>query len=138
MPFGAAPPTEAGTERDVDDAFETMAQQKVSAVLYGATLFFQVIAERLVALALMRDLDTFDVGPARPRVRPADERLHGFVVALEHGLDGAIRPVRHPAGEPGRLRPLPSRVAKEDALDAPVDDDALPHPRATALSASSS
>jgi ABC-type uncharacterized transport system substrate-binding protein len=41
----------AGTEREVDEAFATMAQQKVSAVLYGATLFYQVISARLIALA---------------------------------------------------------------------------------------
>ena len=41
----------AGTEAEVDAVFATMAQQNVSAVLYGATLFFQVIADRLIALA---------------------------------------------------------------------------------------
>ena len=41
----------AGTESEIDAAFSTMEKQKVSAVLYGATLFFQVIANRLIALA---------------------------------------------------------------------------------------
>jgi putative ABC transport system substrate-binding protein len=41
----------AGTERELDEAFAVMAQQKVSAVLYGATTFFQVIGARLIALA---------------------------------------------------------------------------------------
>jgi ABC-type uncharacterized transport system substrate-binding protein len=40
-----------GTEDEVDQAFMTMAERNVAAVLYGATLFFQVISERLVALA---------------------------------------------------------------------------------------
>jgi putative ABC transport system substrate-binding protein len=40
-----------GTEEDVDRAFATMAERNVAAVMYGATLFFQVISERLVALA---------------------------------------------------------------------------------------
>jgi putative ABC transport system substrate-binding protein len=40
-----------GTEEQVDEAFATMAQRNVAAILYGATLFFQVIGERLVALA---------------------------------------------------------------------------------------
>jgi putative ABC transport system substrate-binding protein len=35
----------------VDEAFAVMAQQKMSAVLYGATTFFQVIGARLTALA---------------------------------------------------------------------------------------
>jgi len=41
----------AGTEREVDAAFAAMAEQKVSAVLFGTTPFYQVINERLVALA---------------------------------------------------------------------------------------
>ena len=40
-----------GTEEQVDKAFSTMAERNVGAILYGATLFFQVISERLVALA---------------------------------------------------------------------------------------
>jgi putative ABC transport system substrate-binding protein len=40
-----------GTEEEVDRAFATMAERNVAAVLYGATLFFQVIMDRLVALA---------------------------------------------------------------------------------------
>jgi len=40
-----------GTEEEVDKAFATMAERNVAGVLYGASLFFQVISERLVALA---------------------------------------------------------------------------------------
>jgi putative ABC transport system substrate-binding protein len=40
-----------GTEEEVDKAFATMAERNVAGVLYGATLFFQVISARLVALA---------------------------------------------------------------------------------------
>jgi putative ABC transport system substrate-binding protein len=40
-----------GTEDEVDKAFATMAERNVVAVLYGTTLFFQVISQRLVALA---------------------------------------------------------------------------------------
>jgi ABC-type uncharacterized transport system substrate-binding protein len=43
---------EAGTEEQVDKAFAMMAELNVAAILYGTTLFFQVISERLVALAL--------------------------------------------------------------------------------------
>jgi len=39
------------TEEEIDKAFATMAERNVAGVLYGATLFFQVISERLVALA---------------------------------------------------------------------------------------
>jgi putative ABC transport system substrate-binding protein len=40
-----------GTVEEVDRAFATMAERNVAAVLYAANLFFQVISERLVALA---------------------------------------------------------------------------------------
>ena len=33
----------AGTERELEESFGAMAQQKVSAILYGATVFYQVI-----------------------------------------------------------------------------------------------
>ena len=36
---------------EVDKAFATIAERNVAAILYGATLFFQVIGERLIALA---------------------------------------------------------------------------------------
>jgi putative ABC transport system substrate-binding protein len=42
---------EAGTEEQFDKAFAMMAERNVAAILYGANLFFQVISERLVALA---------------------------------------------------------------------------------------
>jgi len=41
----------AGTDRELDEVFAAMAQQKVSAVLYGTSTFFQVISARLIALA---------------------------------------------------------------------------------------
>ncbi len=40
-----------GSEEQVDKAFATMAEHNIGAIVYGATLFFQVISERLVALA---------------------------------------------------------------------------------------
>jgi len=41
----------AGTEREVEDAFATMSRERVAAVVFGASVFFQVITDRLVALA---------------------------------------------------------------------------------------
>ena len=41
----------AATEQEVDQAFATMAAQKVVAVVFGASVFYQVITDRLVALA---------------------------------------------------------------------------------------
>ena len=40
-----------GTEEQVDEVFAAMAERNVTAIVYGATLFFQVIRERLVVLA---------------------------------------------------------------------------------------
>jgi len=42
----------AGTEREVTEAFATMVQQKASAVLYGASTFYQVISAHLIELAV--------------------------------------------------------------------------------------
>jgi ABC-type uncharacterized transport system substrate-binding protein len=41
----------AGSEREIDEVFATMAQRKVVAVIFGTTPFYQVVADRLVALA---------------------------------------------------------------------------------------
>ena len=41
----------AGTVAQVEKAFATMAERNVAAILYGTRLFFQVISDRLVALA---------------------------------------------------------------------------------------
>jgi putative tryptophan/tyrosine transport system substrate-binding protein len=41
----------ASTEEQVDQAFAAMAERKVVAIFYGAHVFFQVVSERLVALA---------------------------------------------------------------------------------------
>ena len=41
----------AGTESEVEAAFAAMAREKVAAVVFGAAVFFQVITDRLVALA---------------------------------------------------------------------------------------
>ena len=46
----------AGTEREIDAAFPGMAQQRVSAVLYGSSTFFQVVSGRLVALAAQQSI----------------------------------------------------------------------------------
>ena len=40
-----------GAEPEVNPAFETIAKRKVGAVLYSANLFYQVVLDRLVALA---------------------------------------------------------------------------------------
>ncbi|MFL4984062.1 MAG: ABC transporter substrate-binding protein [Xanthobacteraceae bacterium] len=66
-----------GTEEEAGKAFATMADRNVAAVFYAANLFFQVISERLVALA------------ARHRI-PAVYEWREFVTAgglLSYGTD---------------------------------------------------
>jgi putative ABC transport system substrate-binding protein len=46
----------AGNASEIDAAFATMAQQKVSAVLYGASTFFQVVSDQLIALAAKQSI----------------------------------------------------------------------------------
>jgi putative ABC transport system substrate-binding protein len=41
----------ASTESEVDEAFATIAARKADAIVYGAGVFFQVVRDRLVALA---------------------------------------------------------------------------------------
>jgi len=41
----------AETEREAEESFAAMAQQNVSAIIYGATLFYQTISARLIELA---------------------------------------------------------------------------------------
>ena len=42
----------AGTESEAENAFATMSREKVIAVVYGASPYFQVIMDRLIALAV--------------------------------------------------------------------------------------
>ena len=41
----------AGTEIEAEDAFATMSREKVVALVFGASVFYQVIADQLIALA---------------------------------------------------------------------------------------
>jgi putative ABC transport system substrate-binding protein len=46
----------AGTESDMDSAFAAMIRQRVSAILYGASTSFQVVKDRLIALAAQHSI----------------------------------------------------------------------------------
>ena len=46
----------AATDSEIDSAFVAMARQKVSAVLYGASTSFQVVKDRLIALAARQSI----------------------------------------------------------------------------------
>ena len=50
---------EIGAEDQIDRAFAIMAERKVVAILYGTTLYFQVISDRLIALAARYKLPAF-------------------------------------------------------------------------------
>src|SRR6516165_8069189 len=41
----------AGNEKEINEAFATIVERRVAAILYGATLFFQVRQDQLIALA---------------------------------------------------------------------------------------
>jgi putative ABC transport system substrate-binding protein len=46
----------AGTESEIDAAFAAMTRQKVNALLYGASTSFQVVKDRLIALAARQSI----------------------------------------------------------------------------------
>jgi putative tryptophan/tyrosine transport system substrate-binding protein len=46
----------AGTVGEIDAAFVTIVQQRVNAILYGASTFFQVVSDRLIALAAQHSI----------------------------------------------------------------------------------
>ena len=50
------------------------------------------------------NVDVLHVGTARAPPAPVDQRLDLGVVALEDGLDGAVRKVAHPAADAQRPR----------------------------------
>src|SRR5215211_2047507 len=74
---------------------------------------------------LVRDLDLHDGGAAWALAGKVDHRVHRLGLALERSFDGAVGAVANPAGDAARLGHAPGRVAEEDALHAPPDDDAL-------------
>ena len=43
----------AAIESEIDEAFATMSREKVVAVVFGASVFYQVVADRLIALAAL-------------------------------------------------------------------------------------
>jgi hypothetical protein len=73
---------------------------------------------------LVEDLDAVDLRAAWSLVRKPDESVDRLLATFEHGLDCAVPSIRDPAGHPVLLGETTRRVAKEDALDAAVDDNA--------------
>jgi hypothetical protein len=85
----------------------------------------------LVLRLLLAHIHPLDHGAARALAAELDHRVHGAGLALEDRLNGAVGPVRHPAGDSEGLGATARRVAEEDPLDATVDDDApTDHPPA--------
>lgn len=76
-------------------------------------------------------VDTVDMRAARAFAAERDEPFHRFGLPLEDRLDGSVSVVARPAGHARSDCPSPQRLAEEDTLDEPVDDDAAPdHGRA--------
>jgi len=76
---------------------------------------------------LVEDLDAFHLGPAWSLVCEGDKPFEGGLVTFEDRLQGAVPVVPRPSAYRVLLGEPPHRVAEEDALDAPVDDDSFPH-----------
>src|SRR5215204_6273981 len=81
-----------------------------------------VLARRLLPL----DVDGVDARARRAPAAPVDHAPDAVRVALEDGLDRAVRAVPHPAAEAERARPVARLGAEEDALNPPADADARP------------
>ncbi len=73
---------------------------------------------------LADDVDPVHTRPARPFARELDQPLDGVPLALEHRLDGPVGQVPCPPADTGRLRAAARRLAKEDALNVTLHDDA--------------
>src|SRR5215210_2190047 len=70
-------------------------------------------------------VDALDIRSGRALLAEAKEGFDVAAAAFEGRLDGPVTAIRHPARDAARLGAPSHRVAKEDALDASVDDDAL-------------
>lgn len=75
---------------------------------------------------LVHDVHPLDLSAARALAAKRDKPLDRVRVALEHGFHRPVPVVPHPAGDAVLLRAPTRRVAEEDALHPPVDDDAAP------------
>ena len=76
---------------------------------------------------LVGHLDRIDTRSARTLMSERDEALDRIGRTLRDKLDGAVGPVRDPPAHAQPLRFAAGRVAEEDALDAPADDDTPPY-----------
>lgn len=74
-------------------------------------------------------LEAIHTRAARTRPRPADHAVDRLRIALEDGLDRAVRAVADPAGHASLAGQAPTVLPEEDALDVPDGD----HPAADAV-----
>jgi nitroreductase len=81
--------------------------------------------ETLEALwLLLDDLHAIHTRAARSFAHESQEAFDAVLLSLEHRLDGAVPPVRDPAGDAVLSREPSRRVPEEDALHVPVHDHA--------------
>jgi len=73
---------------------------------------------------MLLDLDPVDTGAEGPPPEEPQHALDGLGRPLEHGLDGAVPPVAHPAADAGLAGHIPGRLAEADGLNAALDDHA--------------
>jgi ferredoxin len=67
------------------------------------------------------------VGSARPFACKGEKPVEGALVTFEDRFHGSVSIVPDPSAYRVLLGEPPHRVAKEDALDASMDDDPFPH-----------
>jgi hypothetical protein len=72
---------------------------------------------------LLRDLDPLDSRALGTLAREGNHAPDGAFVSFHYGLDGALPCVARPPCDSSLLRDAAHRVAKENALHAPVDDE---------------
>src|SRR5829696_3851722 len=74
---------------------------------------------------LVAYVHALDVRCGRALLAESDESFDVAAASFKRRFDGAVAAVRYPTGDAARLGAPPHRVAKEDALDVPVNDHAL-------------
>src|SRR6266540_2785700 len=74
----------------------------------------------------LEPLDALDAGTTGTLLAEGDQSRDALRGPFEDRLDTAIGSIPNPSVEPLLLCPSADAVAKEDALDVAVDDDALP------------
>ena len=81
-----------------------------------------LVEDRVLAFVFRRlDLDLVYFRGIRSALRPVDQCVDFESSPLDHGLNGAVAAISHPAGYLQLIGALAHRLAEEDALDVTED-----------------